>query len=313
MKKTSLFISILLFALILAACGDPTAATENPVTDAADTSTAPVQTGGKIRLGEDYADAVPASTQLIIGSLQLSDDIDENLAAEILPLWQAYQALSNADTTADAELQAVVNQIQDAMNPEQIQAIAALKLTAESAQTIMQEQGIGFGRGLGAREGGAAPEGGFPGGGPGGGLPGGGPGGGGGPDGIGQLSPEARATAIAERFGGDNAGAFLERGLLLALIRNLQIKTGEIDPAQPAPDGGFAGRFVEIVAEASGVDAENLQTALADGKSFADAISENGGDMEATREALRVLFAERGLEGDELEQRVEGLLTGTQQ
>ena len=76
-----------------------------------------------------------------------------------------------------------------------------------------------------------------PGGGPpGGGVPGLGPGGGPG-GGLGELSPEARATAIAERMAsnGDTPGAFLERGMLFALIRTLQVKTGEIDAEQATP------------------------------------------------------------------------------
>ena len=321
--KPTLF---LLLILLLAACGGSTGTTDNPVPDVAptsdvasaddssDTSAAPAQTGDKVRLSEDYADAAPASTQLIIGSLQLEETdqaIDGGRAAQILPLWQAYQALSNADTTADAELQAVVNQIQGVMNPEQIQAVAALQVTSESAQAIMQELGIGMGRrGFGGGGEDGADSGGFR---PGGDLPGGGGGGGGGglPGGFTDMSPEEREAAIAERFGGDNASAFLERGLLQALIRNLQVKTGEIDTEQAAPAGGFAGRFVDTIAEATGVDAETLQAALEKGKSYAEAINENGGDPEAAKDALRAFFAERGLEGDDLEQRVEGFLNGT--
>ena len=318
--KTFLKPITFLLLILLAACAAPTDTTESPTSDVAQTtemsSTAStnVPANDKIRLGDDYADALPPSTQLIIGSLQLEETeqaIDESLAAEILPLWQAYQALSNSDTTAKAELQAVINQIQDAMTPEQVQAIAALQLTAESAQQMMQEQGIGFGRG-GNREGGeTAPGGGASGGVAGlrprggqGGLPGEGPS---------QLDPEARATAIAERFGGENAGAFLERGLLNTLIRNLQVKTGEVDPAAQQPlSGRFTARFLEPVSEASGIAVETLQAGLDEGKSFVQVITESGGDLDAAKEALRQLFAERGLGAEELEQRIDQIMNGGQ-
>ena len=310
---------ILILALFLTGCAAPTDTAESPTGDVAqatETSSTPetnAPASDKIRLGDDYAEALPASTQLIIGLLKLEETdlaIDEALAAKTLPLWQAYQALSNSDTTAEAELQAVVNQLQDAMSPEQLQAIATLQLTAESAQQMMQEQGISFGRG-GNREGGEMVPGGGgsdvaglrPGGGGGqGGLPGGGPS---------ELDPEARATAIAERFGGENAGAFLERGLLNALIRNLQIKVGEFDPAAQQPlSGRFAARFLEPVSEASGIAVETMQAGLDEGKSFAQVITENGGDMDAAREALRALFADRDLDAEELEQRIDQILNG---
>jgi len=311
-------ITFLLLIILLAACAAPTDTAESPTSDVApttetsSTASTSVPANDKIRLGDDYADALPASTQMIIGLLKLEETdlaIDEALAAKTLPLWQAYQALSNSDTTAEAELQAVVNQLQDAMSPEQIQAIAALQLTAESAQQMMQEQGISFGRG-GNREGGEmVPDGGGsgvaglrPGGGGQGGLPGEGPG---------QLSPEARATAIAERFGGENAGAFLERGLLNALIRNLQVKVGEADPAAQQPLAGrFAARFLEPISEASGVAVEMMQAGLDEGKSFALVITANGGDLDAAREAVRALFADRGLDAEELEQRIDQIMNG---
>jgi hypothetical protein len=140
-------------------------------------------------------------------------------------------------------------------------------------------------------------------------LPGGGPGSG--PGGIDQLSPEARATAIAKRFGGENAGAFLERGFLNALIRDLQVKTGEIAPEEQLPSPGrFAARLLEPVSEASGVAVETLQAGLDEGKSFSQVITENGGDLDAARETLRALFADRGLTAEELEQRIDQIMNG---
>jgi hypothetical protein len=74
------------------------------------------------RLTADYADALPVQSQLAVGMLQLEETdlaVDEALAAEILPLWRALQSLSNSYTTAEAEITAVLNQIQDTMQPAQ--------------------------------------------------------------------------------------------------------------------------------------------------------------------------------------------------
>ncbi len=328
MQRTIRIVPFLLLALFLAACGGSDDAAENPSSNVAqaaessqtsesNTTTVRNPSNGEGRLGMNYTDALPASTQLVFGSLQLKETdqaIDETLAAEILPLWQAYRALSNADTTAQAELDAVINQIQDTMQPEQIQAIAALQLTSEGAQALLQEQGVRFGRGFGGdNTGDAAGGGGFPGGG--GRLPGGGPRGGGlpgqGPGG--QVDPEARATAIAERFGGDNTGAFLERGMLNALIRSLQVKTGERDESELQNRGGFFARLLQPASDASGVDVEILQAGMEEDKSLAEVITDNGGDLDAGKDAMRALFAEQGLEGEALDQRVNGFFNGATQ
>ncbi|NOZ73390.1 MAG: hypothetical protein GXP38_16060, partial [Chloroflexi bacterium] len=135
-------IILLILLLILAACNSADESSPSPESD-----------NGQALLNTDYDNALPLSSQLIIGSLQLEQTgnaLDEEQAKVLLPLWQAYQALSNSDTTAQAELDAVLKQVQESMQPAQIEAIAAMQLTSESAQQIMQELGIGMGRGLGA-------------------------------------------------------------------------------------------------------------------------------------------------------------------
>jgi hypothetical protein len=148
------------------------------------------------------------------------------------------RSLGESETTAAEELDAVVNQIQDTMKPEQLTAIEAMELSLQDMRTIAEEMGIQFGSGgrfedltpemqatmEAARESGQFPGGG---GGPGGGIPGqgGGPGGGGGFGGQGGLSPEARQTAIAERGGARGASLGLNPALLDAIIEFLEAKT----------------------------------------------------------------------------------------
>jgi hypothetical protein len=146
---------------------------------------------------------------------------------------------------AEAELQAVFNQIQDTMTSEQISAIADLQLTGEEMAQLMENLGLSFGFGgsgfgdltpeqqataQAAREsGGGFPGGDFPGGG---GFPGGGNRGGQaglpGADG-GQISPEQQATIEARRaervIGCTIQSRSLFRSHLFVWMRNLWQKT----------------------------------------------------------------------------------------
>jgi hypothetical protein len=180
---------------------------------------------------------LPAATRLVIGTLKLDETeyaVTAEQAAELLPLWQVYQSLSSSDTAAQEEIDALIEQIEETMTPQQNQAIAEMQLTQEDVFAVMQEQGMTFGDRPEA--GGGAPQGGGGGGGftpPGGGgfaPPGGGaPGGGGGfPGGDGQgLSPDQIATAQAAREAG-GAGGFnrTPAPLIEALIDSLKEKSG---------------------------------------------------------------------------------------
>ena len=54
----------------------------------------------------------------------------------------------------------------------------------------------------------------------------------------------------------------------------------------------------------------NEFTVLEEGKILAEVITENGGDLDAAGQVMGNFFAERGLEGEELEQRVDGFFSG---
>ena len=214
MKKTTLTILIILM-LTLAACG---------ASD--ETGSGAVSSNGPL----------PVQTQLLIGTFELegSDQaVTAEQAAKLLPLWQVLQDLSANDAAAQEEIDALVEQIQETMTPEQMQAIAAMQLTQEDIFAVMQEQGITMGRGQGAAGGNSSgftppdgftpPEGGMP--------PGGMPSEGfsGGAPGEGQASggqaanPEQIATAQAARAQG---GGFdrVPSGLMAALIQFLEEK-----------------------------------------------------------------------------------------
>lgn len=320
-QRILLLVGLLVALLLLSACGGSGNTNEDNGNGSQEALSAngesqvanqnePVQiVEEKARLADNYANALSIQGQLALGTLRLEDGdlaINEETAAELLPLWQALQSLMNSDTTAAVELEAVVNQIQDGMSAAQIAAISEMKLTEESLTSMMENGELAFGRGAGRDgdgeggffgalpEGFTPPEGGVvivgPGGGPGGGLGGGqgggfggGPGGGigGGPGGgFGNLDEDARATRLAEFANGGTAD-FQETLLVGLVVRLLQQKSGEL----PETFGRFDAVF-DLITEETGLSMEEIQAQAADGATLAEIIEANGGDLAAVRTSL---------------------------
>lgn len=210
------FVALSAFVVVLAACGKGAVEQEDGLGDGSQAAASESRQAARLEQGGERA--MPVQMQLMLGTLQLESTdlaVDSNQASELVPLWKALRSLSNSDTAAQAEIEAVINQIQDTMTPEQIEAIAALELAQEDMRTIIQELGLEFGPPEGFEGSGAG--GFFPGGGGQFGGGGGGPFGGGGPlggfqGGDGNFDFEEAATARAEAgfegFGG-RAGGFL--------------------------------------------------------------------------------------------------------
>ena len=211
--KKRLFLALIL-TLLLAACGG-----------SAEQNTSPEN----VESFDPNSFELPLSSTLALGTLKLEETdqaVAPDQAADLLPLWQVLNSLTNSDTAAQEEIDAIVGQIQDTMTGKQMAAIEAMELTREDVFTTMQELGLmpefsegespteGFGGGQGPGGGG-----GFPGGGQGaGGGPGGGPGGQ-------EISPEQMATAQARRA--ENGGGFgnrLTTPLIEAVIELLESK-----------------------------------------------------------------------------------------
>lgn len=151
-----------------------------------------------VQVGAEVATTSPAATTLdrstlAFGLIQLEKEIDPEQAAELLPLWQALRALSGDDTTAPAELNAVLKQIEGTLRPEQIQAITALNITTEQIETWVDQQIVTTPEAEEATNSGAGGFGGPPGGGF-----GGGPGGFGGPPGGGVSSSSSSSTFTSQ-------------------------------------------------------------------------------------------------------------------
>jgi hypothetical protein len=93
-------------------------------------------------LPTSYPAALNASSQLVLGTLQLEDTenaVTSGQAAALLPLWQALRA---ATLQSEAEIQAVLKQIEGTMTREQLQAIAAMQLTGDDLTSWAQSQGV---------------------------------------------------------------------------------------------------------------------------------------------------------------------------
>jgi len=179
MKRTIFAITILTLLSALVACNKTTAtqAQNSPGGNSAPISTA---------------------TQLLVGTFKLEGTdlaITSAQAKQMLPLWQTLKALSNSNTAADEEINAVVDQIKSNMTSQQMTRITAMKLTQQDIMSLMSQAGVpsngvnatttpmalnGFPGGNNSQGGGGAAGAGGPpgGGGPGGGMPAGGGGGG---------------------------------------------------------------------------------------------------------------------------------------
>ena len=211
MKKNIFIILIMISTILLAACGST--GTE---TDPNSIPAVQPQNGTTFEM--------PLSTKLAIGTLKLDETefaIASDQASDLLPLWQVLLTLTTSDASAQQEINAIVEQIQETLTSEQLQAIEEMSLNNESIFTTMQELGL-IQQQVNA-SGTLQPRGNFPGGGgfPGGGPPGGSPGGGGGQGGFGgeggQLSLEQIATAQARRAENSGENGFRSR-MLVPLI-----------------------------------------------------------------------------------------------
>jgi hypothetical protein len=213
MKKT--IITILLFTLILTACGAAGTQTTNPTGD----------TNGNN--GSFGTAPLPMAMELVVGTFKLEgtdNAVTADQAAQLLPLWQVYKDLSASSSAAQEEVDALAEQIQETMTPEQVQAITDMKLTRREIFQTMQDLGIAT---AGRPNASGTPRPGGQGGNFQGGGPGGGPGGGQGFNNGQNLSPQQIATFQARRAqNGGNSGQFnrIPPALYEALIKLLQSK-----------------------------------------------------------------------------------------
>jgi hypothetical protein len=88
--------------------------------------------------------AISTEAQLILGTLKLDDTelaVTAGQADELLVMWQVYLELSSSSTAAQAEIDGLVDQIQELMTAEQMESIAAMNLTQQDVFAAIQENG----------------------------------------------------------------------------------------------------------------------------------------------------------------------------
>ena len=186
MKRIHYIILVLIIASMLTACGsadqktdsvnivEPTANALNAPAITISTSPAEVSVSQRASFNYEYEGALSNRLLLAFGSFKLAETanpITAEQAPQMLMLWQALANLTQSGTSDEAEVNALMSQIEELFTSEQISSINAMALTQTDLQTWAQSNGITVGSGTGTGQG------------------------------MGQgsgLSPEAKATKQAE-------------------------------------------------------------------------------------------------------------------
>ncbi len=123
MNKKIFWTTLLLISLTLTACASI----------AGTTGTAPS--------GGPSAVELPTQTKLILGTIKLEateNAVGAEQAAELLPMFYVLQDLNESDTAAQEEIIGLVNQIQETLTVDQIQAIDYMSLSMQDMFAITQ-------------------------------------------------------------------------------------------------------------------------------------------------------------------------------
>ncbi|MBI5933442.1 MAG: hypothetical protein HY867_07005 [Chloroflexi bacterium] len=190
MTRISL-LTIVIFSLFLASCAG--------TVDSAPTSAVNSDAYVSSSLDVSYENALNARLQLTLGSLKLAETntpITPDQAKLMLPLWQALLNMTRTGNSAQAEVNALLAQIESAFTPEQLTAIRDMKLASADIQAWATANGVtmGSGGGQGMGQGGGS-----------------------------GMSPEARATKqAAEGVTSGSGGTGVSTVMLNSLITYLQ-------------------------------------------------------------------------------------------
>lgn len=142
--KTKFFLLTIL-VLTLAACGSATPSAA-PALDSYVSN----------NLDISYDGAISARNQLALGALRLADSanaISPQQAETLLPLWQVLLNSQKSGTGADAEINAVLQSIEESLTAEQIATIKAMQLTQTDLQDWATANGVTLGSGAGQGQG----------------------------------------------------------------------------------------------------------------------------------------------------------------
>lgn len=226
MKRIWIITAIISLAF-LSACGGAQEATENPQVSQTEEAAQPQAEEDKTRTDDAALQRFQVSDQanLIMGTFMLEETelaVTPEQASDLAFLWKAVRSLAESDSATQEERQALINQIQDTMTEEQLEAMQTQDFSMEEYRALMDELGLSMNQMQenaeseipeGAGQG--RPEGMQPG-------MGGGPGGGMGGGQIGDIDPEVMATLQAERAGRTGGGDRMSLLMLDPLIELLE-------------------------------------------------------------------------------------------
>ena len=192
-RKISLTALLLLFALILTACG------------ASSKSSTPTS---------KVTEKLPTQTKLILGTINLEETdyaVTAEQATELLPMFYVLQELNKSGSAAQEEITGLVSQVQQVLTDDQIQAIDDMSLSMKDMAAITQVNNSSNTSPASSTSGASG---------------GGAPGGGQGFNNGQNLSPQQIATFQARRSQNGGSGQFnrIPSGLFDALIKLLQSK-----------------------------------------------------------------------------------------
>ena len=123
MNKKIFWTTLVLFTLTLTACASI----------ARTTGTAPN--------GSPSAVELPVQTKLILGTINLEETdnaVTAEQATKLLPMFYVLQDLNDSDTAAQEEKDGLVNQIQETLTAEQVQAIDDMSLSMRDVFALTQ-------------------------------------------------------------------------------------------------------------------------------------------------------------------------------
>ena len=137
--KRFLFLS-LVFTLFLTACGSaPASSNAAPAASSYVSQNLPV----------DYEGATSVRNQLALGILALDGTpqvVSAEQAKNLIPLWQALRSTQGSGS-AQEEVSALLQQIEETLTTDQLSAIAAMKLTQTDMQEWAAANGVTMGSG----------------------------------------------------------------------------------------------------------------------------------------------------------------------
>jgi hypothetical protein len=156
MRRLSILALLLVLALTLSACGGAAQAAnatqsvqgQTGRANAGDQTNGGGRNGGGFFGNRDPNAPLPLASSLAVGTIKLentSDAVTPEQAAQLIPLWQGLQSLMSSDTSAQAEVEGVINQIQSTMTSSQVSAIKAMNLKGSDEASIFSQGGFALG------------------------------------------------------------------------------------------------------------------------------------------------------------------------